>query len=401
MLKVLVICPNRRTINIWAPFYKIISENDSIDLTILVSKMSEPMQKEWESSIYFSRRYRIIEVRALFNKYSDLGHSAPLTFSPLLYRHLIGKKYDIIHVLGEAGYMSTFQVALYKLFSRNNLKMCIRGAQNVFKKYPRPFRFFEKVSYRAVDSIICNGADHEEVIRKKGYTGRVDIIYLGVDTHFFIPKDSSLLRETLGLRYFTFGFVGKLTEQKGIDDLIDAFSHMPEDTDLLLIGSGPLYKELIRMKEQSFASNRIIFVKHVPHNQVVKYINCMDVLVLPSKFIPHSVINKMIRIPWKEQFGRVLVEAMACKVAVIGSDSGEIPFVIGDAGLIFKSGDRNDLFEKMMRVYNDRQLLKSLAEEGFKKAQAKYSWDVIGKQVINLWKELTCKQPYICDVSHE
>lgn len=390
MLKVLILQPNRRTANIWAPLYKRITETHPIDLTVLMPKMSEIARREWESSIYFPGKYRLIELNSWLNQYSDMGHTAPLILSPLLYRHLRANKYHLIHSLGEAGYISTFQTSLYKLISPRTFKYCIRAAQNVYKTYPFPFSFFERVSYKVVDSIICNGVEQGEVLREKGYRGRVDLIPLGVDTNLFVPKDATSLRETLGLKFFTFGYIGKLIEQKGVDDLISAFGRMPEDTNLFIIGSGNYVARLQGMKDNSPAGNRIIIMDHVHHGQVVDYLNCMDVLVLPSKFSPASSINDKIPIPWKEQFGRVLTEAMACRIGVIGSDSGSIPTVIGNAGLLFASGNRNDLWGKMMLFYNDRQLLRELAEEGWKRARDKYSWEIVGKQIIDLWLELAC-----------
>ena len=325
---------------------------------------------------------------SLFNRLSEIGHSAPLTLMPALYKHLISGKFDLIHILGDAGYVSTFQVVLYKMLSRKNINLCIRGAQNVCKKYPLPFRIFEQFSYRQVNSIICNGTEHREVVRRKGYRGRVDIIPLGVDDKYFIPKDATVIRRKLGLRHFTVGFVGKLSEQKRVNDLIHSFAKMPQDANLLILGSGPQSTELKKLSNQSLASSRIVFVEHVPHSEVVDYMNCMDLLVLPSGFVLKSAVERVVPIPWKEQFGRVIIEAMACKIPVVGSDSGEIPVVIGDAGLIFKSGDCHSLHSKLMQVYNDQSLAVKIAEAGYQRVKEKYSWAVVGEQIINLWFEI-------------
>ena len=67
----------------------------------------------------------------------------------------------------------------------------------------------------------------------------------------------------------------------------------------------------------------------MPSTEVPAVLRALDVLVLPSLTTPS----------WKEQFGRVLQEAMACAIPVVGSDSGEIPHVIGDAGLVTPEGD--------------------------------------------------------------
>ena len=84
----------------------------------------------------------------------------------------------------------------------------------------------------------------------------------------------------------------------------------------------------------------------------------MDVLVLPSRSMPY----------WKEQFGRVLVEAMACGVPVIGSDSGAIPAVIGDAGLVFPEGDDRALADRILQLATDSTLWSDLQERGLARA---------------------------------
>ena len=69
----------------------------------------------------------------------------------------------------------------------------------------------------------------------------------------------------------------------------------------------------------------------MPLNDVPRHLRALDALVLPSESTPL----------WKEQFGHVLIEAMACGVPVVGSDSGAIPEVIGEAGLLFPGGGRD------------------------------------------------------------
>ena len=69
-----------------------------------------------------------------------------------------------------------------------------------------------------------------------------------------------------------------------------------------------------------------MLLPQIPSDQVAVEMRKLHALVLPSRTTPR----------WKEQFGRVLIEAMACGVPPVGSDSGEIPHVIDDAGLVFR-----------------------------------------------------------------
>ncbi len=80
----------------------------------------------------------------------------------------------------------------------------------------------------------------------------------------------------------------------------------------------------------------------------------IDTLAAPSLTQPH----------WKEQFGRVLIEAMACGVPVVGSDSGEIPQVVGDAGLIVPEGDVAALRAALLHLAEDSSLCERLAHAG-------------------------------------
>ena len=96
------------------------------------------------------------------------------------------------------------------------------------------------------------------------------------------------------------------------------------------------------------------FTGAVPYEQTPEYFQKLDVLVVPT-----STTEKI-----REQFGRVIVEAMACQIPVIGSTCGAIPEVIGDAGLIFEENDSNALAKQLAEIIRDENLQKSLAIAG-------------------------------------
>jgi glycosyltransferase involved in cell wall biosynthesis len=103
----------------------------------------------------------------------------------------------------------------------------------------------------------------------------------------------------------------------------------------------------------------------------------MDVLVLPSRTRPH----------WKEQLGRVLIEAMACEVPVVGSRSGAIPDVIGDAGLLFPEGDVARLREAIDRLLGDEGYGRDLAARGRRRAETEFSWARITAKTRDVWRQ--------------
>ena len=112
----------------------------------------------------------------------------------------------------------------------------------------------------------------------------------------------------------------------------------------------------------------------------------MNVLVLPSETT--YKVKTITAVGWKEQFGHVLIEAMACKIPVIGSDSGEIPHVIGDAGLIFPEGDSFSLANCLQSIMESKQVEQELADKAYKKGINQYTNKALAKQLLSFYREI-------------
>ncbi len=121
---------------------------------------------------------------------------------------------------------------------------------------------------------------------------------------------------------------------------------------------------------------RVRFVPAVPAAEVPAYLRAMDALVLPSRTTP----------VWKEQFGHVLIEAMACEVPAIGSDSGAIPEVIGPAGLLFPEGDASALARALDELRSQPALRKRLGEEGRRRVLERYTHEQIARQTADIYR---------------
>ena len=104
----------------------------------------------------------------------------------------------------------------------------------------------------------------------------------------------------------------------------------------------------------------------------------LDVLVLPSLSRPN----------WIEQFGRVLAEAMSCETPPVGSDSGEIPYVIGNGGLVFKEGDAHDLAAQIQKLLDDPELYARLAQQGRQRVLDNYTQERIARQTYDVYTEM-------------
>lgn len=213
---------------------------------------------------------------------------------------------------------------------------------------------------------------------------------LGVDETLFTPQTQPELAAKLDIKSgeFVIGFVGRFVPEKGLLTLLQALTKLPLDKPwkLLLLGRGVLQEELNRIASENNIQDRVILVESVPHNEVANYINLMSTLVLPSETT--YKFKTLTSVGWKEQFGHVLIEAMACQVPVIGSDSGEIPHVIGDAGLIFPEGDVQALANCLLQLIENPNLTQELGEKGYQKAMVKYTNKALAKQQYEFYQEL-------------
>jgi glycosyltransferase involved in cell wall biosynthesis len=151
---------------------------------------------------------------------------------------------------------------------------------------------------------------------------------------------------------------------------------------LLFVGDGASRDELARRAQESGVAARVTFQRAVPHNRVADFLNALDVLVLPSRTLPTR---------WSEQFGLVLAQAMSCGVPVIGSTSGAIPEVIGDAGLIFPEGDVNALRDCLIRLRDDAGLRAELRAKGRARVMANYTHERIAGKTYAIYQALLAR----------
>ena len=258
------------------------------------------------------------------------------------------------------------------------VKILFFSAQNIPRRFPPPFSLFERYTLGRADFAYCMNGEVERVIRAKGYAGESLVLPLGVNPDRFRKMEVSGLKKELGISRFTVGFAGKLDRQKGILDLVEACAPLKDEVDVLIIGAGPLEEAVRGELARHGLSERARVLEPVSHALLPRYLNCMDVLVMPSRTLPGL----------KEQFGRILVEAMACAVPVLGSDSGEIPNVIGAAGRVFPEGDGPALTSLLRGLMGDTGLAGSLAGKGRKRVEERYAWHVIAARQIGVYHRL-------------
>jgi glycosyltransferase involved in cell wall biosynthesis len=329
-----------------------------------------PSWKDERGEIFLERAYtqgyRLETTPILFNG------NFHLHCYPQFARVLDDYRPDIVHIDEEPYNAATWQ-AMFQA-RRAGAKTLFFSWQNIRRNYPPPFSLGEKWVLNHADYALMGTHSAAQVWRDKGYPGPLRVIpQFGVDPTLFQPQPREPGRP------FTVGYFGRLVQEKGVHILLDALAHLDHtDWRLSIIGSGPQRAALVNQAQQLGIADRVQFCDLLPSAQMPARYAALDAYVLPSLTRPN----------WKEQFGRVLVEAMASSVPVIGSDSGAIPDVIGDAGLIFPEGDAGALAAHLRRLQGDPAFRESLCEKGRARVLAHFTHEQVAQATVEAYREM-------------
>jgi glycosyltransferase involved in cell wall biosynthesis len=310
-----------------------------------------------------------------------------LHFYPGLGKHFRRVQPHIVHIDEEPYNVATWQAM--RLAKKQGAKAVFFTWQNIHRRYPPPFSLMESYNLRNADYAIAGNSEAVRVLQAKGYRGLVSVIpQFGVDPEIYRVSSfgfrvsgsevESLQSTAYNLQPFVIGYVGRLVEEKGIHILLRAVAGLRGEWRLRILGSGPQRAHLEGLTAELGIAERVRFESPIPSAQMPGYYHQLNVLVLPS----------LTRSNWKEQFGRVLIEAMACGVPVVGSDSGEIPNVIGEAGLVFPEGDEQALRARLSRLMADPALREELARRGRERVPAHYTQAQVAAKTYQVYREL-------------
>ncbi len=278
---------------------------------------------------------------------------------------------DVFHVDEEPYNLATFH-ALWEA-KRLGIPTAFFTLANIDRRLPPPFGLLERASFSWSRRAIAASEDAAGRLRARGYRGLMDVIpQFGVDTEAFYPATVH------PDRVFTIGYVGRLVRAKGLNVLIRALTSLAGEWRLRIVGEGPLRGELEEQTEALGVAARVEFKRPVPSAGVPAVLRELDALVLPS----------LTTRRWKEQFGRILVEAMACGVPVVGSSSGEIPNVVGNAGVITPEGDARALATALAELMANAARREYLATAGRRRAVEEFSHRSIAARYHAVYEQL-------------
>lgn len=342
-----------------------IARQPDVELTVVVPPMWRDAQGELELERAHVEGYRLVVDPIRFNG------SYHLHYYPRLRERIEEIRPEIVHIDEEPYNLATWHA--WRLARSAGARSLYFSWQNLLRRYPFPFSWLERAVLQGVDYAIAGSQGAADVWRRKGYTGSLAVIpQFGVDPDIFAPP----ARRDPG-RGLVIGYAGRLVPEKGIDLLIRAAAGLPGAWQLTLAGEGPERGTLASLAKEMGVQEQVFFDGWLPAGRMPAYLQQLDVLVLPSRSRPN----------WKEQFGRVLIEAMACQVAVVGSDSGEIPHVIGDAGLIFPEEDIAGLRAHLLQL-QDRTTRQRFGRAGRERVLARYTQAQIAAQTVEVYREM-------------
>jgi len=166
-------------------------------------------------------------------------------------------------------------------------------------------------------------------------------------------------------------FVGRLSKEKGIETIMEISKKLPNDINLLIVGSGPESKKIKKLSE---TLDNIHSLGYQTHENSIKLIRGSDILIQPSL---HEGISTTI------------LESMACKIPIIATNVGGNQELIihGKTGILIEPNTSKELLDSINQLYSDQTLKEKIIQDAFITVQ-NYDWQKIGQQYLNLYISL-------------
>lgn len=243
-------------------------------------------------------------------------------------------------------------------------------------------KYFKKRAINETDHFIAASLGAKNALLKEGVSeNKISVINLSVNTLKFFPSPDYEKRQNTDAVNML--FAGRLEEYKGIFDLLHAFASIHKKNNgklklkLTVIGGGSKKKNALELEEK-------LGIQKVVNHRIVKYESMPDEYRKADFFIGPSKEDKY----WKEQFGMVFAEAMASGIPIISTNSGAIPEVVGDAGILVKTGSIDEIENAIKVFLESPQKRIWFSKIARKRALSKLSNEVAAKKLDLLYKSL-------------
>lgn len=289
------------------------------------------------------------------------------------------KQIDIVqaHWILPQGLIAVFA----RVFSKKKIKVIVTSHGTDINLADRTiFRPLIKYTLTKCDSInpVSNYL-RDKIISLVKSSEKINTIPMGTKETISQKNENNETAADIKIKNEYLLYVGRLSEDKDIPTLIDAFNKIrPENPELFLYlaGTGNELKKLEDLVSQLNIRERVIFLGQLDKEQLYRYYRKAKMLVSTSL---------------TEGFGLVFVEALLNRCPVIATDVGGVKEIIihGETGLLVEPKNVNKLILSINLLLRDSDLRLKLTSSGYNHAIEKYSWRKVGKQFFGLYSDLT------------
>lgn len=289
---------------------------------------------------------------------------------PRLPRLMREVKPDVLHLWEEPWSFVSLEATLIK----GDAALVLEVDQNILKTLPPPFEWIRRFVLSRTDLILSRHEDADAVVRASGYRGPIARIGYGVNDAVFFPSSEPPRKRKAG-EALRIGYVGRIIREKGLDDLLDAMTEAP--CTLAAMGEGDHVASLKAKAIGLDLTSRITWTPWKDPAGVGDFMRGLDALVLLTRTTSDV----------REQFGRVIIEAQACGVPVIGSTCGAIPDVTGPGGWIVPERNPKALAALLRRLADDPDEVRQRGEAGIANVNRRFTNARTAQVLADAWTE--------------
>lgn len=252
-----------------------------------------------------------------------------------------------------------------------------------YVKYPELFtkkdlyklKIWGKYSVSKADKILTiSQSSKSDIIKTYGISGtKISVVYPGVreESVNYLSMESLLKKFNINKEYIL--FVGTLQPRKNIKKLIEAFSKIETNADLVIVGrKGWMYEDILSAPQEMGIENRVKFIHDATDDDLPSFYKYAKFFILPSLY---------------EGFGLPILEAMKNGCPVITSDTSSMPEAGGDASLYIDPNDTEDISKKMKNLLEDDKLREDLIKKGYVQVK-KFSWEKSARETLAILDEV-------------
>jgi glycosyltransferase involved in cell wall biosynthesis len=320
-------------------------------------------------------RLRVVALDATFTRHLNLLEYEPAQLATVA----ASRKFDVVMAWAEPWTLAARQVVRVL---KPRQRFCFYTFHNLATERPSPFAGIEAEVVERADRWLASTEDIKRVLTGCGYPARLArVVPPAVDLTRFRPNrpgETRAILTRLGLNRPVIGFAGRLVEEKGLGIVMQALERQDRGAawSWLIMGSGPCEKTLSAWARRRRWTDRVA-VRLLKHDAMPRHVAALDMLLAPSRTTPH----------WREQFGRVVIEAFASGVPAVVSDSGALPFVGGDAVKVVGESDVNGWSRAIATLLADPDARTVLSQRGLVRAR-QFSAEAVAGTLASVFREM-------------